>query len=79
MIFAFIINMECCWTLSDYVRHAFSSNYVRQVGWRLARRNLRGVLGRAHFPTLFIIYSNYFQCLGVVKIKNGGRRRVYHF
>ena len=52
-----------------------SSNYVWQVGWSLARRNSRAVLGRVHFPTLSIIYSNYYQCLGVVQIKMADSKR----
>ena len=52
-------------------------NYVRQVGWSLARRNVRAVLGQVHFPALFMIYSNYFQRLCPAQIKHGGR--VDHF
>ena len=48
MIFAFIIHTELCSALW---------NYVRQVGWSLARRNLLAALGRVHFPALFMIYS----------------------
>ena len=68
MIFAFIIYIEFCSALW---------NYVRQVDWSLARRNARAVLGRVHFPALFMIYSNYFQRLCPAQIKHGGR--VDHF
>ena len=47
-----------------------SSNYVQQVSWSLARRNSRAVLGREHFTTLAITYSNYNQCLCAVRIKH---------
>ena len=69
--FAFTIHIEFCLALWNYVRNVVSLNYVRQVGWSLARRNSGAVLGRLHFPTLFslsIIYSNYYQCLAVVQI-----------
>ena len=34
---------------------------VRQVGWSLARRNVRAVMGQVHFPALFMIskFRNY--------------------
>ena len=60
MIFAFIIHIEFCSALWDYVGNVVSSNYVKQVGWRIARIKLRAVLGQVHFPTLSMIYSNYY-------------------
>ena len=47
--FAFIIHIEFCSALWNCVRNVVSSNYVRQVGWSLARRNSRAVLGRFRF------------------------------
>ena len=82
MIFAFIIHIEFCSALWNRVQNVASSNCVRQVGWSLARGNLRAVLGRAHFPALSIIYSNYYQCLCAAQIKHGGpqtwKRRARH-
>ena len=74
IIVAFMIDIEFCSALWNYVRNVVSSNYVRRVGWSLARRNSRAILGRVHFPALSIIYSNYYQCLGVVQIKHGGQQ-----
>ena len=54
----------------------FTSN-VWQVGWILAKRNSRAVLGREHFPTLSIIYSNYNQCFAVLFRSNMGTANVH--
>ena len=75
MIFALIIHTEFCSALWNYVHNVVFSNYVQQMGWSLARRNSRAVLGRVHFPTLPIIYSNYNQCLCAVQIKHGDNKR----
>ena len=63
-----IVLLQALW---NYVHNVVSSNYVQQMGRSLARRNSRAVLGRVHFPTLSIIYSNYNQCLCAVQIKHG--------
>ena len=55
MIFACIIPIEFCSALWNYVRYVVSSNYIRQVGWTLVRRNSQAVIGRVHFPILSII------------------------
>ena len=74
MIFAFNIHIEFCLALWNYVRNFVSSNYVKQVGWRRARIKSRAVLGQVHFPTLSMIYSNYYQCLCIKQIKHGGEQ-----
>ena len=59
MIFTFVIHIEFCSALSNYVHNVVSSNYVRQMGWRLARKKITSSpwtsrLSRA-FCNLFLI------------------------